>query len=244
MKWSAAGVDGCRGGWVAAAFCRDELVVERFQSLQALFDRVFARGRVCVDMPIGLLDGPGARDCDRLARARLGRLRASSVFSPPIRSLLSCETYAEANHQSRLRTGRGLSIQSFNITPKIRELDEFLRIHRNRRQSTWESHPELVFAALNDGTVIQESKKTPLGRTQRRDLLALVWPAAEAVIDKALASSLRRDLAEDDILDAMACLVAATAKQVDYCPLKAPRDSRDLRMQLRLPKKSVGEGSI
>jgi predicted RNase H-like nuclease len=241
-RFRAAGIDGCPGGWVVAGLRGDQVEIGFYVNLEAAFDAIQLRARVAIDMPIGLLEGEGARACDRLARRRLGPKRGASVFVPPVRAVLSCPDYTSANSRSRALTGKGLSIQSFNITKKIKALDDFLLEQPARRKWVWETHPELVFSALSTGPSLLESKKTPVGRSQRLQLLAGQWPDVECWVAQALSQWPRRLVGVDDILDAMACLVAATAKQVDYCPPKAPRDSRDLRMQLRLPKKSVREG--
>ena len=116
-----AGVDGCRAGWVVVVARLDAQDAQAHQvRLCARFADVLslepAPAVVAVDMPIGLLDTsqPGGRDCDRLARRLLGR-RASSVFTPPPRPLL------DATHYAHVR-GQGLSIQAFNILPKMREV--------------------------------------------------------------------------------------------------------------------------
>ena len=137
-----AGVDGCRAGWlVVMAHPMAREAPEHQVTICARFDDVLAllpTSVVCaVDIPIGLLAErqPGGRDCDRGARRLLGR-RASSVFTPPTRPLL------EATHYAQVR-GHGLSIQAFNILPKIREVDRVMTPALQQR--VYEAHPELAF---------------------------------------------------------------------------------------------------
>jgi predicted RNase H-like nuclease len=133
---SFAGVDGCRAGWVvvlAHPLARD--AQEHQVTICARFDDVLAllptSAVSAVDIPIGLLteQQPGGRDCDRCARRLLGR-RASSVFTPTRPHL--------APHYARVR-GHSLSIQAFNILPKIREVDRVMtpalqqRVYEARR---------------------------------------------------------------------------------------------------------------
>lgn len=91
------GADGCPAGW---------LVVEQDTGTRELRSRVvgkvediFGNGRdlavLAIDIPIGLTTS-GPRDCDVLARRRLGP-RASSVFPAAIRPVLSAQTYEDAN---------------------------------------------------------------------------------------------------------------------------------------------------
>src|SRR5262245_9293744 len=109
------GVDGCRGGWIAAALEPERgrwtaLVLPDFAALLAAFPDAAA---IAVDIPIGLpADGP--RACDRLARARLGP-RRSSVFPAPSRALLAltvgCD-YPSANRRCRDLLDHGIGAQA------------------------------------------------------------------------------------------------------------------------------------
>ncbi|MBI3634913.1 MAG: DUF429 domain-containing protein [Candidatus Rokubacteria bacterium] len=84
---------------------------------------------VGLDMPIGLLDAAvrGGRDCDRAARKRLGP-RASSVFSPPVRSALDATDYRRALALNRESSpeGVGISIFCFGIFKKLAEVDALM----------------------------------------------------------------------------------------------------------------------
>jgi predicted RNase H-like nuclease len=136
-------------------------------------------GVIAIDIPIGLPTA-GPRACDREARALVGP-RRSSVFPAPSRSSLSAVTFAETT---------GLSIQSWNLIPKIREVD-----------AAWEprmveAFPELVFAVLA-GAPMTHSKRTAEGHAER--LATLGMSAAPRL----------KGAAADDVLDAIACLRAA-----------------------------------
>ena len=166
MSW-VAGIDGCRGGWIAvlvehgAGKVRD-LQVElclTFADILALDPQPAV---IAIDIPIGLLDKPqpSGRECDRHARQLLGR-RASSIFSPPTRPMLKATRYEQVR-------ARGLSIQSFNIVPKIREVDRL--ITPDLQQRVHEAHPELAFAALA-GAPMKYNKKTREGREERTTVL-------------------------------------------------------------------------
>src|SRR4030095_4859244 len=155
-----AGVDGCRAGWlVVLAYPLARNAHEHQVTVCARFDEVLAllppSTVSAVDIPIGLLaeQQPGGRDCDRRARRLLGR-RASSVFTPPTRPRL------DATHDTQVR-GHGLSIQAFNILPKIREVDRVMT--PGLQQRVYEAHPELAFQSLA-GHPLQDRKKTVAGR--------------------------------------------------------------------------------
>ena len=126
-----AGVDGCRAGWVVVrgsvehstggSLRIDSIVVA--PTIAPLVQDA-SIDLVAIDMPIGLPDD-GPRECDRACRAALGP-RRSSVFPTPVRSVLEAADYGDALDRSRRVTGVGLSVQAWNLVPRIAELDEFL----------------------------------------------------------------------------------------------------------------------
>ena len=155
---SIAGVDGCRGGWLVAHHGGIELVT----ALTTLLARFTLIG---IDMPIGLPDD-GDRAADRDARRFLGA-RHSTVFSVPPRAVLAHSTYAAANDACRRSHGRGLTVQCFNLFPKMREVDA-LAAHVVRDRLV-EIHPECAFARMAGAPL--PPKRTAEGRQQRGALV-------------------------------------------------------------------------
>ena len=212
-----AGVDGCRGGWVAALkdHATGEVAWERFPTLAALLESRYRPHTVAIDMPIGLSDS-GARRCDIEAR-RLLPGHASSVFQVPLRPVLAATDYWSANRLSREINGKGLSRQSFNIMAKIREVD--LTVRALPLERVREAHPELAFVALNKGKPLARSKRYPEDLAERRALLSAVYGHALAGLE-----AQRRGQAGggvDDLYDALALLQTAEA----YAPAR-PAASR------------------
>lgn len=203
-----AGVDGCRAGWFVV---RSDQALERFDYFVAgTIDDAALELRDCsvvgIDIPIGLPDS-GTRTCDRLARRQLAPLRAASVFSAPIREILPLSDFREACDVSERTSGRRISIQAFNILPKIREVDALLRSRRAGERRFFEVHPELAFARLNDLRPIADPKRSRTGYESRRRLLGSSIPAS--VLDDALGAFPRSQVARDDVLDACAVLLSA-----------------------------------
>jgi len=232
---SIAGVDGCRAGWlVVLAHPLARAAQEHQVTICVTFADVLAllptSGICAVDIPIGLLAErqPGGRDCDRGARRLLGR-RASSVFTPPTRSLL------EAAHYAQVR-GHGLSIQAFNILPKIREVERVMT--QGLQQRVYEAHPELAFRTLA-GQPLQESKKTVAGREARLQELehipSLLFHGIRAAYEHVLRTYKRADVAPDDILDAYVLMWTALRiwrRQARRVPCSPRLDARGLRMEI------------
>ena len=199
------GIDGCRAGW---------LVAERHMESAALTlkvvddDGLRSALQQCalalVDMPIGLSQTAPSRPCDRALRAALSRGRRSSVFNPPVRAVLACDTWDDANATSRLICGAGLSRQSWFLVPKIRVLDQLLSGRQDLQALALESHPEWLFERLSGHALAP--KKTPAGQLQRLDLLAGWEPPLQQVVPAFLASVKRSAVQPDDVLDALVLL--------------------------------------
>jgi predicted RNase H-like nuclease len=249
MKF-AAGVDGCRAGWV---FARVDDAAERPAieigilspgDDQALLDLFCSATCVYVDMPMGLA-GPGSvsegfpeRDCDRSARKVLRDLGGppASIFPVPVRQAVFANSYEAACAANRQLCGRAFPLQTWNLVPKIRILDALLRRSPALSSRVFESHPELCFRALSpDGGSIP-SKKSSAGVEARLTLLAGFLPGVAEVVDASLRSIRRRDLKRDDLLDA---LVLAAAARLAVDPTRAGRSGP---RHLSLPRRPRIDG--
>jgi predicted RNase H-like nuclease len=186
-----------------------------------------------IDIPIGLRGrNPEERLCDKAARVMLGAGRASSVFPAPSRYVLGCVSYTEASEKNREFTGRRLSQQSWAIVPKIREVDEYLR-REPQRGKIHEMHPEICFWALNGQRPMEHNKKKAEGYEQRMILLERILPGVRKIADAALAQYPRKQLARDDILDAIVgAVTAALPGTLHRIPLKPETDERVLPMEI------------
>ena len=159
---------------------------------------------VAIDMPIGLSDA-GPRRCDQEARRLLGHPRGSSVFPAPIRPMLQAQEYGDACAIGRASDGRALSRQAWNLLPRIRQLDDLLQRHVPWQHRIGEAHPEVIFQ-LWAGQPLEHGKRQPEGRQLRSALIEARWPGVVAACSAQLA---RGGWAQDDLLDALACLWAA-----------------------------------
>lgn len=247
----AAGIDGCRGGWVATlAFGPlaqpSRTVLRRFDDIGDVLrwhDTQREKTPVAIDVPIGLPDRVGLRACDRQARERLGQ-RWMCVFEPPDRELLghSVESAGEIVLDRRRatpdRTFHKLNIQGACIAPKIAEVDGALLEDTSRQQWLIEVHPEVSFRELA-GTDLPQ-KKTKAGKQRRRRLLSEPFPDIEQQLDDATwrhgegETWLRRNVAVDDQLDAYAALWSALrfARDENCCLGNGERDEHDLLMRM------------
>jgi predicted RNase H-like nuclease len=199
------GIDGCRGGWVAAKAGSDlnDVTVDFTSDLRTIFEQAGPESLVAIDIPIGIPENE-PRLCDGAARQLLRWPRSSSVFSPPCRSALAGKTFEEVLRLNRAAMGLGISKQAFHIMAKICEVDALMSVEK--QQYVREVHPEVTFAQLK-GAALTHNKKSLRGRTER---IALLQHAGLKVLEAWL---VRQWMKPDDVIDALACLVTAFAIQ-------------------------------
>ncbi|MDF1536592.1 MAG: DUF429 domain-containing protein [bacterium] len=223
-----AGIDSCPGGWLAVLVTFYEEIVEerhyRFGRFEEIFTVKEPPGFVGVDIPIGLLEEPeeGGRECDRAARKVLGRPRSASVFSPPVRPSLECETFDQGREF-------GLNLQTFGILPKVRELDRIMTPDLQKRIR--EVHPEICFFTMAGLVPAAETKKKATGRDERTRLLGSFFYQ----VPEGLSRFPTREAGPDDVLDAYACAWTAMRLfrgEAGCLPDRPPRDEKGLEMAI------------
>jgi predicted RNase H-like nuclease len=190
-----AGVDACRGGWIAFKIDLKSRTtsVELIDLPSLLRNMPEDLAALAVDIPIGLNDGP--RKCDQAARKLLGRPRASSVFSAPCRASLFSPDHTSASATNRQMTGKGLSLQAWGIASKIKQVDD--AISPECQDRVFEVHPEVCFWALAGKRPMIYSKKTENGAQERLAFLRSVFPGMEGHLQNRPPRVKR-----DDLLDA------------------------------------------
>lgn len=206
-----AGVDAAKGGWVMAVTATTPGSPVAF-SVWPSFADVWGQARsqrllaVGVDMPIGL-PGKDLRRSDVEARELLGPRRSSLFWTPPL-CVLNAADHAEANHQARAHTGRGLSIQAFHLLPKVREVRDVLTpedFAPHAQPQAAEVHPETSFTMLA-GRPMSTSKRQQSGQAERIAVLAPEFSSLAEVPTSPPGATI------DDLLDAAAA--AWTARRM------------------------------
>ena len=230
------GVDGCKGGWIAAILDHGSLQFKRYARINEIVSDYSDFDAFMIDMAIGLRNSADQLRPDKAAKEELGR-KSSSVFPIPSRDAVYAEG-EEAQKQANFRAlGKSLSKQSIAIIPKIKELDVFLNTHPEYKNRILESHPEVVFSRLN-GAVVASRKKEFTGIMEREQILseylekneiAGLWERAKEYKCK-----------QDDLMDAV-CLAVAGALHAhglsETIPGKPEADETGLYMQLTVPRK-------
>ena len=218
---SIMGIDGCRAGWFAVIRTTSGWHTRLASSLQSLLTDAAGLSRILIDIPIGLADGH-KRECDQLARRLLTPIRHTSVFSTPVRDAVYADDYASACHINARQTGTRITLQAWNICPKIREVDGFLRQHSKWSPKVYESHPEVAFYALNHCRPLASPKKSSEGQAERLALLAAHLDCSREIFEDAVAGHPRSELQKDDVIDALVLAVSAAQGEDNLVSLPDP----------------------
>ena len=197
-----AGVDGYTKGWIAAVLA-DRQIKWRACGIHELKPTVRGCSIVAIDIPLKLV-ASGWRACDRETKAALGK-HQSRVFMIPPRPVLELGLQAPNEHAQALSielTGSGVSRQALALSERILAVNELLPDRRFH-----EVHPELVFAAL-DGGSIPPAKKSARGVGTRIRILD-PWLTTLGTSCALLMKTCPPDVPVDDALDALAALAGA-----------------------------------
>ena len=199
MTLVVAGVDGCKGGWVVVQRQGGVVTARVVETFDAVV-RSAPSGPLFVDMPIGLPESDD-RQVERLARQRLPG-RAGSVFNVPARSAVYAESFQAACDCNVRAQGKKISLQSWYICPKIKEVDRCLQAQPRLRARVLEAHPELLFATFG-GVPMRYSKKQAMGQGERIKLLEHQGLMPREVLAELYRHTRKALVQIDDVLDAM-----------------------------------------
>lgn len=231
------GVDGCKGGWIAAIYDRGSFEIKKYSSVDELVEANKNYNELLIDMVIGLQSNKDEVRPDNAARALIPG-RTSTIFAVPARQAVYAETRAAIREANKSALDKDLPAQAIAIIPKMRELDEFLQenpAHKNRLK---ESHPEVCFSRLN-GSVVMSRKADEEGITERVGIIKQYMP--EITEEYIYQEAKRFKCNADDIVDSIVlCITANLVAQgkTDVIPEVVQEDVTGLRMQMTIP--SVG----
>lgn len=227
------GIDGCRKGWIV--ICKALESPHFFWQLcghaMEFFHLTPFPSVIAIDIPIGLPER-GSRICDVEARKLLGPSRRASIFPAPIRAILNAKNYKEACRIRFRIEQKKLSLQTWGIVPKVKEVDGIMRKNLQFQNTIREVHPEVSFYFLNRARPMKFNKKTVKGFKER---YALLKPIFAPWLDTVL--SFRNELGStrNDILDAFVALWSAeriSQGNPISLPLHPIKDRWGLRMEI------------
>lgn len=228
------GVDGCKIGWFYTAINHEnDWDIGVSENIEKLWETHKDASLILIDIPVGL-PFKNPRACDLKARKLLGKGKTSCVFPPPCREALAAETYEAACEINKNKLGKKINWQTWNISKKIKEVDDFLIENHDARRNIRETHPEICFWALAGGRAMLISKKNKHGFEERLDLLKKVFPLAESIVDAAMKKFLRKYVAKDDILDSIAAglIACSPVNSLSTVPKIPGKDAKGLPMEM------------
>jgi predicted RNase H-like nuclease len=218
-----AGVDGCKNGWIAVSEMNDgHIEVGQFNTIAEILRR--NPDLMVIDIPIGLVD-TGLRLADQQARSRL-KSRGCCVFNAPLRGMLECADHMTASKLGRQIHRKGITVQTWAIIPKIKEVDR--EISPTLQTRIREGHPEVSFSVMNGGDPIPIKKVSTPGRKARLELLTAYFPEIRSNVQK-------YPKWREDVIDGYAMLWTARRIQQGLAialPERPFKDSRGLSMQI------------
>lgn len=228
------GVDGCRAGWLAVKLSRAGASESQiFPDMAALWAACRGAALILVDIPIGLPEAANDRTCDRAARKVLGPRRAS-VFPVPCRRAVYAPDYDAAIKINEQVTGKRIFRATWNLIPRMRQVDEVLRAEPQARKVLREAHPEVLFWGLNQGRPMTFAKKGAAGESERLKVLERVYPRAPALFLEMRETLPKGSAAPDDLMDALAAAVTGFlgGGKLNTFPETPPRDAYGLPMEM------------
>ena len=227
------GIDGCRAGWFCIIIDERHWQFELYPDITTLCTAQHDASRMFIDIPIGLPTS-GPRECDTLARQYLKPLRHTSVFPVPCRDAVFAPDYRSACQINLQQLGKSLTKQTWNICSKIAEVDLFLRKNSSWKQRLFESHPEVCFAAFNQQSPMSGTKKSEQGQQQRLRCLDNIDKRCWHIYQQARDAFLKKELQNDDILDAMILAISASQpqQQINFLPEQPQHDDYQLPMRI------------
>lgn len=228
------GVDGCKGGWIAAVLDDGELRIEKHNSLEQIVANNPDFDEFLVDMVIGL---PGNREHvrpDTYAR-KIIKERASTIFPAPCRQAVYATTVADAYTENEKVLGKKFTPLTVGIMPKMLEVDMYLRENHHLKNRIRESHPEVCFARLQGNTVC--SKKSEIdGMEERIQILSRYIKIQSLKELSETARALKCNV--DDIIDAICLAIVGnliTQGKYEVIPNEPMTDDMGLFMQMVIP---------
>jgi predicted RNase H-like nuclease len=245
--FSSIGIDGCKNGWLVVNITPDGFVVDTFNNIEEICAKYRDFDCMIIDMPIGLPEcvEEEKHRPDAAARKLLSH-RSSCIFNTPCRQSVFAGNYPEANELNREHLRKGLSQQSFAISNKIREIDDFLKQAPDYMIKIMESHPEICFAMLSPtNKPINEAKNTSEGKGKdiRINILRQHYDKTTDFIEY-VRNNPKLCKLEVDCIDALCLAVTGMLgleNGFNTIPENPRCDRRGLLMQMVYANKSTGD---
>lgn len=201
------GIDGSLDYWCICNINKNQIKISIQSNIEKALKFINPNNLTFIDIPIGLSSKKTPRKIDQKLRDILPKGKKSSVFTAASRNAILAKDYNSAKEINILEMNKSISIQSWNISNKIKEVDQFLI--KNNQYNIHESHPELCFTYLNNQAPLRNNKKTKEGLKERILILNKYINNSEYFIEKYYNLFKEDNLKKDDIVDAISLAISA-----------------------------------
>lgn len=221
------------GRWLAVAYTMGEFDhAAVFDSVGELWTRYEeSTERIAVDVPIGLESSTAPRPNEQRLKRLLGD-RAETVVLAPVREATRKRRYRTAARVHERKTGLDLPQSSFEATPVIAAVDEFLDAIDEARPVFFEAHPELCYLSFA-GEPMDDPPDVAAGYAERMRALAEFDRDAPPTVQSVAEATAGERIPIPAVLDAVALglTVRPGSGQLRSLPEEAPQDERGLPMR-------------
>ena len=230
-SYFTVGIDWMKSYWLAAEMQGEKVTIRRYANISEVCEAYTHADAALIDIPVGLPEN-GEEDTlrpDTAARAMLPSKRKSSIFPVPCRQAVYAESEADAKRLNADILGRNMSRQAYSFTKMIRQVDAYLQENPTWKNRLLESHPEVAFQVLNDGTGLQHSKHSDEGIEERIRILLKHGIDPTPLFAEVTAKQ------REDVLDALCLALSAQLgcqNGFHTIPPKPTEDSTGLKMQM------------
>ena len=222
-----AGVVPCGHSWLIASAKLQGITIapEQPKLVKSLMDVIDERpgfSIVGLFAPIGLLDEQvvGGRNCDREARALVGKRRGAAIRSAPSRDILVSGA-SNNGHATRPRPERYYEAVAREVAREIAPYHQ---------RTFFEVHPEVTFYQLNQDRPLKYRKRSIHGQNERRALLETKIGRIERILDARIPG-----VRKSHLLDGAACMWTARralGRAITRIPTDPEWDNEGLRMEI------------
>lgn len=205
QSFFTVGIDWMKPSWLAVELRGKALSAHRFSHIGKACDAYQNADAVFIDIPVGLPENKQEDQLrpDKEARNLLPAKRKSTIFPVPCRQAIYSSTEAEAKQINTTVLNRGMSKQAYGFSKMIQQVDTYLQQTPAWKNRLLESHPEVAFQLLNNGSGLQHSKHSKEGIIERIRILR-----GHGIDPKPLLNDFSEKQWED-VLDALCLAVSA-----------------------------------
>lgn len=167
QSFFTVGIDWMKPSWLAVELRGKALSARCFSHIGKACDAYQNADTVFIDIPVGLPENKQEDQLrpDKEARNLLPAKRKSTIFPVPCRQAIYSSTEAEAKQINTTVLNRGMSKQTYGFSKMIQQVDTYLQQTPAWKNRLLESHPEVAFQLLNNGSGLLQPHRTEVRLT-------------------------------------------------------------------------------